>query len=179
MPLLPTPTPSRIPYAPSYAPPSIAQSSATAQGQFSSLQRPLSFPPARQQIQQTPQGGPSMPTSAYGYNPSMQSMQTYQAPDYSTSLFPRRLGASQPLMNPVSTSYGPPPLQLPPILPAPPNTNIDPAMAQQHRYSIPQGSQQDQLSSARLPTAQSSMESNERDSKRPKMDMRNILGPRE
>lgn len=179
VPLLPTPTPSRVPYAPSYAPPSIAQSSATAHGSFSSSHRPLSFPHAQPQITQTSQIGPSMSAPSYGYTAAPQPMQTYPTSDYPTPLFPRRIDPSQPFANPPTPGYGIAPLQLPPILPAPPGTNIDPAMAQQNRYSLLQGMQHAQSAPPRAPLTQTTSESEERDAKRPKMDMRNILGPRE
>lgn len=100
--------------------------------------------------------------------------------EYPTPLFPRRGMPSQTAAEPMGY-YGPPPVQLPPILPAPATTNMDPAMAQQQQrqyqsLEMPYGQQQ---LGPRYATTQPTDSSDERDPKRPKMDMRNILGPRD
>lgn len=178
-PLLPQPTPARMPYPPPYAQPSIAQSTATAQGQFSSSQRPLSFPPTNQQAPMIPQCGPPSSGPMYGYSPVEHARATYSSPDYPNPLFPRRTLASQQYTIPAAGNYGAPALQLPPILPAPPRTTIAPAIAQQQRSFQPQLEQHGRPGFPRAPASQFGDDSDERDPKRPKMDIRGILGPRE
>lgn len=178
-PLLPQPAPARMPYPSPYARPSIAQSTATAQGQFSSSHRPLSFPPTAQQAPMIPQCGPQEPGPMYGFATARHHGIAYPSSDYPNPLFPRRPVASQQYPNPTAGDYGAPPLQLPPIRPAPPGTNIDPAVAQQQRHFQPHLEQYGQPASSRVPASHSGGDSEERNLKRPKMDIRGILGPRE
>lgn len=189
VPLLPTPTPSRLPYGPSYAAPSIAQSSATASGQFS--QRPFaSFQMGRQPMMNFPQYQAPNNTPQYGYTVQEQipqqyryaqpeqSPNMYQSQEYPTPLFSRRPVPSQPLIEPTMTGYSTP-LQLPPILPAPGTPGLEQAVAQQQRQYQTHNMSYGHHNMQGLASMHGESEGDERDPKRPKMDMRNILGPRE
>lgn len=169
VPLLPTPTSSRLPF-PAYAAPSIASSHAIAHGHFAT--RPPSFPPIHQPALQLPSTGPSL---SYGYATD----QGLPSSQYSNPLFPRRPVPSPIPYNAQQGNYGPNPFQLPPILPAPPGTTVDPAIAQQQRYSQPPSLLYSQYPPSRPATTQpeARRESGERESKRPKMDIQGILGP--
>lgn len=170
VPLLPTPTPARFPFPP-YAAASTAPSLAVAQGHFATATRPPSFPPIHQAAL-LPSTNPQQP---YGYanDPGLPITQ------YSNPLFPRRPVPSQTPYGSQPGNYGPNPFQLPPILPAPPGTNMDPAIAQQQRYSQPPTMPYSQYPPSRPVTTQPEgrRESGERESKRPKMDIQGILGP--
>lgn len=178
-PLLPQPAPGRMPYPPHYAPPSIARSTATAQGQFSSSHRPPSFPSTVQQPPIIPHCGPQASGTMYGYAPSGHPGVPYPSSDYPNPMFPRRYVASQQYTNQTAGHYGAPPLQLPPMRPTPPGTNIDPATAQRQHHFQPQLEHYGQPASSRVPVSQPVEDSDERNSKRPRMDIRGILGPRE
>ena len=178
-PLLPQPAPGHIPYPPQYAPPSVSRSTATAQGQFSSSHRPLSFPPTTQQPPIIPQCGPQASGSMYGYAPSGHPGVAYPGSDYPNPMFPRRPVASQQYTNPQAGNYGAPAFQLPPMRPAPPGTSIDPTVAQRQHHFQPQIEQYGQLASSRVPASQPGGDSDERNPKRPRMDIRGILDPRE
>lgn len=178
-PLLPQPAPTRMLYPSPYAKPSIAQSTATAQGQFSSSYRPLSLPPTVHQAPIIPQCGPQAPGPMYSYANTGHSRVAYSSSDYPNPLLPRRPVGSQQYSNPTGGNYEAPPFQLPPIRPAPLGTNIDPAIAQHQRHFQPQLEQYGQSASSRVPASQSGGDSDERSLKRPKMDIRGILGPRE
>lgn len=180
VPILPTPTPSRMPYgATPYGRPSVGPSLATAQGQFSASQRPFSFPSGQPQPRMIASAQqPNLSSYGYGSNPQLSS--SYPPAEYPTPLFPRRDAPPQTAAESMSY-YGPPTYQLPPILPAPPSTNLDPAMAQhrQRQYQSQDINYAQQPFATGYAPSQSSRASDERDPKRPKMDMRNILGPRE
>ncbi|KAK5955792.1 hypothetical protein OHC33_003433 [Knufia fluminis] len=181
-PLLPTPTPGRMLYPSPYGQPSIAQSTATARGQFSSSQRPLSFPSTsstNQQAHMAPQAVAPAQGPMYGYANTGQPGMPYPSSDYPNPLFPRRPVAPHSYSHPAAGHYGMPQLQLPPILPAPPGINVDPAIAQQQRHFQPQHVPYGQPASSRPAASQPGRGSEERDPKRPKMDIQGILGPRE
>lgn len=190
VPLLPTPTPSRLPYAPSYAAPSVAQSNHQAAGQFST-QRPFStFSMGRQPMMNFPQYQAPANTPQYGYTVQdqmpqhyryaqpEQSPNIYQNQDYSASLFSRRPVPSQPLIESTMTGYSTP-LQLPPILPQPGASGLEHNVTHDQRQYQPQNMQYGHHSMHGLSSMHVESEGDERDPKRPKMDMRNILGPRE
>lgn len=170
VPLLPTPTSARLPFPP-YAAPSIAPSHAVAQGHFAT--RPPVFPPIQQSTAQLPSTGPMQ---HYGYSAD----QGLPSAQYSNPLFPRRPIPSQMPFGPQHGNYGGNPFQLPPILPAPPGTTIDPAIAQQQRHTQPPGMLYSQFPPPPRPAttqAEGRSESGEREAKRPKMDIQGILGP--
>lgn len=189
VPLLPTPTPVRSIYPTPYAPPSIAPSSATAHGQFT---RPMSFPPNRPHVPNLHHGGPPAQPQ-YGYMPSSRPnpMET-QHPHYPNPLFPRQPVMQQLPPDPNPGSYGLTPgpttgpyspnfLQLPPIRPAAPSTTTDPTMAQQQQPRHPQQQRTlyGQPAYSMNPMSQSShSQTEERDPKRPRMDIERVLGPR-
>ena len=177
-PLLPQPTTARMPYPPPYAQPSIAHSTATAQGRFSSSHRPPSFPSTVLQPHMIHQAPPPQ-GPAYGYAPTGHQGPVYSSSEYPNPLFPRRPLTSQPYTNPPQGTYGSAPYQLPPILPAPPGTNIDPAIAQQQRHFPMQPEQPSQQFLPRPSALQPGDGTEDRDPKRPKMDIKGILGPRE
>lgn len=179
VPILPTPTPSRMHYAPTYAAPSVAQSSIQAQAQFDGSQRPASFPQARQAVPNITQISAGHQGAPYAYLNQAHASTGYPAQDYTTPLWPRRHVPSQTTTNPTASNYGAPPFQLPPIRPAPPGTNMDPALAQQQRHLQPQGIMFGQPTFSNTSITQPPATSEERSAKRPKMDMRNILSPRE
>jgi len=157
-----------------YATPSVAPSVATATGIMSRSPRD-SLPGIGVQPQAPYLGGPSRGqrslapdiTSQYGQSFSYDSRQQPQLapvpspglPPGPFSLFPR--GDPPQPQPPVSSrpSYGqsiPPELLLPPILPAPPGTAVDPAMAQQRRQQEqqqmqPSGSPQGDNGTTRQP----------------------------
>lgn len=178
VPLLPTPTPpARLPF-PTYAAPSIAPSHAIAQGHFAT--RPPAFPHTQQTAGQLLSGASMGTIPQYGYPiHGLASDAGMPASQYSNPLFPRRPMASQSSANPQQINYGGAPFQLPPILPAPAGTTMVPAIAQQQRHSQPLGGLYGQTPSSRPVTAQSDgrSESGEREPKRPRMDIRGILGP--
>lgn len=169
VPLLPTPTSSRLPFPP-YAAPSIAPSHAIAHGHFAT--RPPVFPPIHQPALQLPSTGPP---PSYGYA----SDQGLPSSQYSNPLFPRRSVPSQVPYATQQGNYGGNPFQLPPILPAPPGTTVDPAIAQQQRYSHPPNMLYSHFPPPRPAATQPEgrRESGEREAKRPKMDIKGILGP--
>lgn len=169
VPLLPTPTNSRLPFPP-YAAPSIAPSHAIAHGHFAT--RPPVFPSIHQSAMQLPSTGPPQ---SYGYAID----QGLPSSQYPNPLFPRRSVPSQMPYGVQQGNYGGNPFQLPPILPAPPGTTMDPAIAQQQRYFQPSSMLHSQfpLSQPATTQAEGSRESGERESKRPRMDIKGILGP--
>lgn len=188
VPLLPTPTPTRLPYGPSYAAPSVAQSNHQATGQFS--QRPFaSFNMGRQPMMNFPQyqASTNTPQYAYGVQEQMpqqyryaqpeQSPNMYQSQDYSAPLFSRRPVPSQPLIEPTMTGYGTP-LQLPPILPVPGASGLEQSGVHEHRQYQPH-MQYGHHSMHGLSSMHGESEGDERDPKRPKMTLGNILGPRD
>lgn len=178
-PILPSLMPSRMSYPTPYAAASVAHSSATAHGQFAAPQRPLSFP-QQQPMPASIQGMRPTPMNPYDYTRPVRPPVNYNTSEYPTPLFVRRQGPHHPTSESIPM-YNTAPFQLPPILPAPPGTNMDPAIAQQQRHLLPQSSPYSQHMSSRITTtqAQTGTSSDERNPKRPKMDMRNILGPRE
>jgi len=177
VPLRPTPLLAR--YQPSYAAPSIAQSSVTAQGQFSSFQGPPTFPPMRPPILNFAQG--SRPGAGhYGY-------MTTNGPsgiEPASSQYPNPLFSRQPIHQQLPPpgapgAYNPNTVQLPPILPAPPGASMGPAGAQQQRHFQPQLPMYGNHPSQMAPRAQPARgEADERDPKRPRMDIQRVLGPR-
>ncbi|RMZ90507.1 hypothetical protein DV736_g2274, partial [Chaetothyriales sp. CBS 134916] len=144
------------PAYPLYAQPSVSPSQATAMGSFTPSSR--SFIGSGYQGMQTPSGYPSPYSYLSPQEPVSVSHQQYGNP-----IFPREpLPAPAPQIQ--TMGYGAS-LQLPPILPAPERSMIDPALAQQ-----PQAQQHGHASRVGT-TAQP-------DPKRPKMDIQGILGPR-
>jgi hypothetical protein len=161
-------------YYPTPAQPSISSSLATAEGSFipSSAGQYGVRPPTH------PGQSPSPYTSRAESTPQMTSYTSYSFPTsqgqpersyYSNPIFPPQLPSTLPSeqLAPLQTS---PALQLPPINFSAPSGLIDPAIVQQPAQST-------------QPSPRSGQESRddgtqEPDSKRPKMDIQGILGPR-
>lgn len=181
VPLLPTPTGQRAPYGPSYAASTVAQSSAMASGQFAGSQRPVSFPPSFSHMGHIPPGT-SHAQTPYSFAGQAPPPAEYTSTEYPNPLFPRRPALPPQPSHQSHGPYGGPPLQLPPILPAPPRMNMDPAIAQQQQqhYFQPQYPPYEQVvQSGPTQTTQPRRSTEERDPKRPRMDIQGILGPRE
>ena len=175
-----------------YAPPTVSPSGALAIGTMISQPRPFSSgssapssqPPSPYLL--TPSAGMSpmvsepVPRSippyvgGFPYPSPQQPVAPQRQHGYAYAGFPRPSVQMGPPLEPPSRSYGPQAgpsdLQLPPILPAPPGTPLDPAIAQQQRqiqHHPREGQQPSGTGTTRQP-----------DSKRPKMDIKGILGPR-
>ena len=159
---------------PMYAQPSVQPSQATAMGSF--------IPPSRQYGQQmmgtqAPSPylmGPSDPSrsgpyqSGYSY-PSPQEQMGMPPPQlYSNPIFPRS-GLPHPHQETGPGMMGPGSLQLPPIRQSSERSPIDPSLMQGGSGS--QGNSPQEQSSA-------SGTNRQPDSKRPRMDIQGILGPR-
>lgn len=163
-------------FPPMYASASISPSHATAAGTFTSPTR--QYPPLGMSIPgQAPasysprQSGSAMSTMAgYAYpypHPGQMGPPTQMT--YSNPIFPRPTGAGSYSSETLPPFGGPATLQLPPIRPAPTGP-IDPAITQQSQQQTQQPPQQ----------AEGSRDdgTQERDPKRPKMDIQGILGPK-
>jgi len=167
------------PFQPIYATPTISPSPATAMGTFISSGRafqpstgmPPSQPPGYHVIQPSTVNppGPQNYQGGYQYPPPHGYMPPLPPQQYSNPIFPRP-PAPQATDEPPMGMYGSTSLQLPPIRPAPQGSHIDPAIAQQQRQHAQQHPREQQ------PGPDKS--TREPDPKRPKMDIRGILGPR-
>ena len=140
------------PYQP-YSAPTISPSAATAMGTFAPASRAY---PGQMAISQAPYMQPPY-GSSYGYFPGQEV--GYPESQYANPIFPRSQlphpQAEAAMGMQVSSS-----LQLPPIRPAPERSPIDPALAQQR------------------PSSSGSRDMRRPDSKRPRMDIQGILGPK-
>lgn len=178
-PLLPSPN-TGLPF-PSYAQPTIAQSMAIASGQFAHPPPP-SFPSITNQLP------PQPPTATYPYPSHMTAYPSYphyqasvvhppSAQHYPAPLFPRQVGSLPPAPPPGYTAQG---LLLPPILPAPARATLDPAYAQPARPGGPTARPPNmpQPNFGQQGRYQGQSEGDERDPKRPRMDIQGILHPR-
>lgn len=174
-PLLPQPTPrpmSMYGFPSQYATPSVAQSSATAVGQFSH-QRHSSY-------SSVPAGPlftlpPSMPPH-YQYAPQPQGVMPLSQ-SYGSSLFPRTIPQQQDSTPANPGYYDTSSLQLPPILPVPQGPQTDPTtLQQQSQYPPPVTGVEQTTGQLRPPII--SRPSHERDPKRPRMDIGDVLHPR-
>ncbi|ETN42012.1 uncharacterized protein HMPREF1541_03951 [Cyphellophora europaea CBS 101466] len=159
-----------------YAAPSVGPSSATAMGQFVPSRGYGQGPhmPPQPPSPYVQPSGPSRPiapypqTQAYGYGPP-DSMRPPTTQIYSAPLFPRNQ-LPPPHNDPVPSGAGPSSLQLPPIRPIEQRSSIDPALTQQgHAYP--------QHNAPRDPR-EGTGTTRQPDSKRPKMDIQGILGPK-
>ena len=169
-----------------YAQPTIASTSTTAMGTMTPMER-SSYPIPTPQPQQSYSMQAQMGYGTSGYEtyqqpqtqarnyPSYIPQQQYNAPtqqSYAYSSFQRPTPVPPvPEEGPVGL-YGSSSLQLPPIRPAPQGQSVEPAMAQQQRQAHPQGQyytvdQRSQQGASERP-----------DAKRPRMDIRGILDPR-
>ncbi|KAI1610774.1 hypothetical protein EDD36DRAFT_303409 [Exophiala viscosa] len=161
-----------------YAQPSISSSPATAQGTFTSS-RQYPTPGPTPIPGQAPSYGPPQSESAlrsiassysgmYNYPPPQGPMRPPPQMSYSNPIFPRPPGPPPMQSETLPPLGGPSSLQLPPIRPAATGP-IDPAITQQPQQ-IEQGRHRSQGSS--------NDGTQEPDSKRPKMDIQGILGPK-
>ncbi|KAK5210926.1 hypothetical protein LTR99_004554 [Exophiala xenobiotica] len=165
-----------FPPMPMYAPASISPSPATAAGTFTSPTR--QYPPLGMSI--PGQAPPSY--SPRHSDPPMRGVGGYVYPyphqgqmgpppqmTYSNPIFPRPTGMGSYSNETLPPFGGQASLQLPPIRPAPTGP-IDPAITQQTQQQMQQTPQQ----------AEDSRDdgTQERDPKRPKMDIQGILGPK-
>lgn len=158
-----------------YAAPSIGPSSAIATGQFIP---PRNYGQGQQLPPQPPSpytqtaAGPARPIApypqSYGY-PTADPMRPPTTQIYSTPLFPRNQ-LPPPHPDPASSAAGAPSLQLPPIRPAAQRSSIDPMLTQPEPRYAQQPSSHDQR--------EGSGATRQPDSKRPKMDIQGILGPK-
>lgn len=178
-PLLPQPTPPRFSYPSAYAPPSIGHSPALALGQMASA-RDLPRIPQNHSTSESPYTMPAGASPQYGYyQPQGMASQPYPG-----AIFPRSSTSQQIPTDAPSGYYGTSSLQLPPILPAPAGSSMRPALAQQHQYPQTMGQSHQQSSPHEQHYGQGAQQQSraseqERDFKRPKMDIQGILGPRE
>lgn len=169
-----------------YAQPTIASSATTVMGTMTPMDRssyqlqpsqgqqaypiqsPMGYGASSYQTYQQPQA-PARNYPGYlsqqQYNPSAQASYTYASFQRPTAVLPI------PEEGPVGL-YGSSSLRLPPIRPAPQGQIVEPAMAQQQRQSQPQG----QYYQAQQRSEQGRSE--QPDSKRPRMDIRGILDPK-
>jgi hypothetical protein len=156
------------PFLPTPAQPSISASYQSAAGVFTPASsglypgRPPLLPgPLPMQYGMQPDIGRYGPYTNY-FNPAMQGPPP-QHQELRNPIFPREPARLPSQMAPSMQS--PSTVQLPPILPAP----IDPRIAQQSQLRMPPTSQ--------ITQARRVEESEERQAKRPKMDIQGILGP--